>query len=162
MSLANASRIPYGELAPGLYHACTGEMTELLETGRHLDLTDFRNACTSLRISQVNGARAFSSSVFHFAQGIVDERVRSDLYWTMSWLGNNPSLDGVRQKLLIGTQDLADLVLSNDSGEFSDPDERFTRTNWRVMKSVVRDEFDIQFVRVDRETRSVLTQHKIL
>lgn len=153
------SELTPGELAPGLYYAAPEELTELLETGDHLDLQDFRNACLDLRIDTRNASRAFRPTVGYLAVHLYDKTIGRQLHDALDWnMGTNPNMLGIRDRLLVGTQHIADMVESCEAGTFNDPDHWFTPTNWRVIRATVRGEFDISFERRGRETFAVRTR----
>lgn len=146
-----------GEIAPALHLATEENLKEMLLTGEHLDFEDFQNACTTLHVDKVNASRAYSSTVQYLARDIyaLDSwRVLSD---TLDTYGNKDNRAAIRRRLLLGTQAVADIVQSHLEGTFPDSD-LYTKRMLRVVRTTVMDEFDIDFVRTDRQTDSVITR----
>ncbi len=141
-----------GELAPGLYYATPDEVPELLETGEHLDLTDFRNACLDIGVAPQNASRTFGTTVVYLARDM-GHSPTWELFYATSWISGNPN-HGIRDQLLVGTQRLATLVDDHENNGFDVPPRIFTPKNWRIIRAVVRDEFEVSFERNEGETNS--------
>lgn len=137
------------DLAPGLYFSGPTDLESRLETGNWVDFTDFCNACDTLHLHHVNASRTFNNIVFYLAKGSEDS-VWQQIYGARYFRDQSNEYD--RSFMLIGTQALADMVVRYEAGTFDDPYRRFTQRNWRVMRAVVRDELEIEFVREDCET----------
>lgn len=149
--------MPPGEIAPGLYLATEENLKELLDTGNHLDLKDFRNACKTLHVDNANANRAFYTTTRYLAKDVYDQDCRQVLSDALDAYGNKDNRQAIRQRLLLGTQAVADIVQSHLEGTFPDSD-LYTKRMLRVVRTTVMDEFDIAFVRTDRQTDSVITR----
>lgn len=107
--------LPGRDIAPNLYFARPDELAKLLETGEHVDFTDYKNACAELDISLRNASPAFRSNVLSLGNGL-SHLDFWDLTESLSWYSGNPN-QGIRDQLLVSTQWLADSLHRHERGE---------------------------------------------